>query len=68
MQNSSHFLSSGKFFALCLANNTRNKSELSENSHTEMFVINSSLAYVFHFSRSKHPKNPDCATKAFDLN
>lgn len=37
----SHFLSSGKFPALCVANNRRNKSELSENSHTKMFVINS---------------------------
>lgn len=57
----SHFLSSCRFLALCLANNTRNKFELSENSHTKISVLKSSLAYVVHSSTNKHsiqsPKN-----------
>lgn len=50
-----------KFLALCLANNTRNRSELSENLHTKTSVVNRGLAYVFHPSTNKHsiqsPKN-----------
>lgn len=43
-----------KFLALCLANNTRNRSELPENLHTKTSVVNRGLAYVFHLSINKH--------------
>lgn len=56
-----HRTQSFPLLALCLANNTRNRAELLENSRTKTAVINSSLAYAFNCCTNKHgiqsPKN-----------